>query len=150
MAATPTISDMQGFNPDTETVTAYLEIFQMFLSANSIADNKLVPTGVTIRWIGPLDWTTGIRIMLITMRMRTTTFVRACISLTTYTYTLATHSVTKIFGVTNIRKWYVVSDRFTSPRSFCLGWLSNDGYKGNTSLFLSSIILCSEFIDHHE
>ena len=48
MAATPTIGHMQEFNPDTETVTAYLERFQMFVSANSIADDKLVPTLLTV------------------------------------------------------------------------------------------------------
>ena len=49
MAATsPTIGHMQEFNPDTETVTAYLERFQMFVSANSIAEEKLVPTLLTV------------------------------------------------------------------------------------------------------
>ncbi len=48
MAATPTIGHMQEFNPETETVTAYLERFQMFVSANSIADDKLVPTLLTV------------------------------------------------------------------------------------------------------
>ena len=48
MAATPTIGHMQEFNPETETVTAYIERFQMFVSANSIADDKLVPTLLTV------------------------------------------------------------------------------------------------------
>ena len=38
---------MQEFNPDCETVTAYLEWFQMFVTANSIEDTKLVPTLLT-------------------------------------------------------------------------------------------------------
>ena len=48
MAATPTVSHMQEFNPETETVTAYLERFQMFVLANSIADDRLVPTLLTV------------------------------------------------------------------------------------------------------
>ena len=39
---------MQEFNPANETVTAYLERFQLFVSANSIDDDKLVPTLLTV------------------------------------------------------------------------------------------------------
>ena len=39
---------MQEFSPATETVTAYLERFQLFVAANSIADDKLVPTLLTV------------------------------------------------------------------------------------------------------
>ena len=35
---------MQEFNPANVTVTAYLERFQLFVTANSIEDDKLVPT----------------------------------------------------------------------------------------------------------
>ena len=48
MAANQTVGQMQEFNPDCETVTAYLERFQMFVAANSIEDAKLVPTLLTI------------------------------------------------------------------------------------------------------
>ena len=48
MAATRTIGRMQEFYPDKETVTAYLERFQMFVSANSIETDKVVPTLLTV------------------------------------------------------------------------------------------------------
>ena len=48
MAANQTISQMQEFNPDCETVTAYLVRFQMFVATNSIEDAKLVPTILTV------------------------------------------------------------------------------------------------------
>ena len=48
MAATRTIGRMQEFYPDKETVTAYLERFQMFISANSIETDKVVPTLLTV------------------------------------------------------------------------------------------------------
>ena len=48
MAANRTVGQMQEFNPDCETVTAYLERFQMFIAANSIEDAKLVPTLLTV------------------------------------------------------------------------------------------------------
>ena len=47
-AQTRTIGHMQEFNPDAETVTAYLERFQLFVAANSIEDEKLVPTLLTV------------------------------------------------------------------------------------------------------
>ena len=46
--AAPTIGRMQEFNPDAETVTAYLERFQLFVAANSIGEDKLVPTLLTV------------------------------------------------------------------------------------------------------
>ena len=48
MAAARTIGRMQEFNPANETVTAYLERLQLFVSANSIADDKRVPTLLTV------------------------------------------------------------------------------------------------------
>ena len=48
MAATRTIGRMQEFNPATETVMAFLECLQLFVDANSIADDKLVPTLLTV------------------------------------------------------------------------------------------------------
>ena len=53
MAANRTVGQMQEFNPDCETVTAYLERFQMFVAANSIADAKLVPTLLTVEALLP-------------------------------------------------------------------------------------------------
>ena len=47
-AVTRTIGRMQEFNPANETVTAYLEQFQLFVTANSIEDDKLVPTLLTV------------------------------------------------------------------------------------------------------
>ena len=44
MAATRTIGLMHEFFPERETVTAYLERFQLFVSANSIEDDKVVAT----------------------------------------------------------------------------------------------------------
>ena len=46
--ATRTIGTMQEFNPANETVTAYLERFQLFASANAIEDDKMVPTLLTV------------------------------------------------------------------------------------------------------
>ena len=51
MAATRTIGQMHEFLPEKETVTAYLERFQLFVSANAIAEDKMVPTLLTV--IGP-------------------------------------------------------------------------------------------------
>ena len=48
MAATTTIGQMQEFNPANETVTAYLEWFQLFVTANGIEEAKLVPTLLTV------------------------------------------------------------------------------------------------------
>ena len=48
MAATTTIGQMQEFNPANETVTAYLERFQLFVTANGIEEAKLVPTLLTV------------------------------------------------------------------------------------------------------
>ena len=48
MAANRTIGQMQEFNPENETVTAYLERFQLFVSANGIEEGKLVPTLLTV------------------------------------------------------------------------------------------------------
>ena len=45
---TPTVGRMQEFNPDNETVTAYLERFQLFADVNNIAEAKLVPTLLTV------------------------------------------------------------------------------------------------------
>ena len=39
---------MKEFAPEVEPVTAYLERFQMFVSANAIADDKVVPTLLTV------------------------------------------------------------------------------------------------------
>ena len=41
---------MQEFNPDNdnETVTTYLELFQLFVDANTIAEDKLIPTLLTV------------------------------------------------------------------------------------------------------
>ena len=41
---TSTVGRMQDFNPDNETVTAYLERFQLFAVVNNVAEDKLVPT----------------------------------------------------------------------------------------------------------
>ena len=46
--ATRTIGTMQEFNPANESVTAYLERFQLFASANAIEDDKMVPTLLTV------------------------------------------------------------------------------------------------------
>ena len=43
-----TIGRMQEFNPANETVTAYLERFQLFVEANNIEDDKLVPMLLTV------------------------------------------------------------------------------------------------------
>ena len=48
MAATRTIGHMQEFAPENESVTAYLERFQLFVAANAIDDDKLVPTLLTV------------------------------------------------------------------------------------------------------
>ena len=48
MAATRTIGCMQESYPDKEKVIAYLERFQMFISANSIEMDKMVPTLLTV------------------------------------------------------------------------------------------------------
>lgn len=48
MAATGTIGQMTEFNPSNETVTAYLERFQLFVTANGISDDKKVPTLLTV------------------------------------------------------------------------------------------------------
>ena len=46
MAAT--IGRIKEFAPEVEPVTAYLEQFQMFVSANAIEDSKVVPTLLTV------------------------------------------------------------------------------------------------------
>ena len=48
--APQTVGHMQQFNPDSdnETVTAYLERFQLFVDAITIAEDKLVPTLLTV------------------------------------------------------------------------------------------------------
>ena len=48
--APQTVGRMQEFNPDSnnETVTACLERFQLFVDANTIAEDKLVPTLLTV------------------------------------------------------------------------------------------------------
>ena len=48
MAASRTIGHMQEFAPENESVTAYLERFQLLVAANAIEDDKLVPTLLTI------------------------------------------------------------------------------------------------------
>ena len=48
MAATRTIRHMQEFAPENESVKAYLERFQLFVAANAIDDDKLVPTLLTV------------------------------------------------------------------------------------------------------
>ena len=48
MAAPTTIGRIQEFNPDNETVTAYLERFQLFVDVNSVENSKLVPTLLTV------------------------------------------------------------------------------------------------------
>ena len=53
MAAT--IGHMNEFAPDVEPITAYLKRFQMFVSANAIEDNKVVPTLLTV--IGSRQYT---------------------------------------------------------------------------------------------
>ena len=55
MAATRTIGRMQEFKPADETVTAYLERFQLFVEANGIEADKLVPTLLTV--IGSVHYT---------------------------------------------------------------------------------------------
>ena len=55
MAATRTIGQMYEFQPEKETVTAYSERFQLFASANTIAEDKMVPTLLTI--VGPKRYT---------------------------------------------------------------------------------------------
>lgn len=51
MAAIRTIGYMHEFQPERETVTAYLERFQLFVSANAIEADKMVPTLLTV--VGP-------------------------------------------------------------------------------------------------
>ena len=46
--AAQTVGHVEEFNPDNETVTAYLERFQLFVYANTIAEDKLVPTLLTV------------------------------------------------------------------------------------------------------
>ena len=48
MAATRIIGHMQEFNPANETVMAYLEQFQLFVTANSVEEDKLVSTFLTV------------------------------------------------------------------------------------------------------
>ena len=45
--AAQTVGRMQEFNPDNETVTAYLEQFQLFVDTNTIAEDKLVPSRIS-------------------------------------------------------------------------------------------------------
>ena len=40
--ATATIGQIQEFNPDTESIRAYLEQFQLFVAVNGIAEDKRV------------------------------------------------------------------------------------------------------------
>ena len=46
--AARTIGRMQEFNPANEAVTAYLKRFQLFIDANNIENDKLVPTLLTV------------------------------------------------------------------------------------------------------
>ena len=39
----PTVGRMQNFNPDDESITAYLERFRLFVSVNGIAKIKQAP-----------------------------------------------------------------------------------------------------------
>ena len=48
MASTKTIGHMQEFNPASETVSAYLERFELFVTANAIVDEKRVLTLLTV------------------------------------------------------------------------------------------------------
>ena len=48
MASTKTIGHMQEFNPASETVLAYLERFELFITANAIEEEKLVLTLLTV------------------------------------------------------------------------------------------------------
>ena len=47
-ASSRTIGHMQAFDAANESVTAYLERFQLFVTVNSIEDDKLVPTLLTV------------------------------------------------------------------------------------------------------
>ena len=47
-ARTGTIGHMSEFNPTNETVTAYLECFQLFVAVNGITDDKRVSTLLTV------------------------------------------------------------------------------------------------------
>ena len=48
--APQTVGRMQEFNPDSDnqTITTYLELFQLFIDANTIAEDKLIPTLLTV------------------------------------------------------------------------------------------------------
>ena len=45
---TATVGRIKEFAPEVEPVTAYLEQFQMFVSANAIEDSKVVPMLLTV------------------------------------------------------------------------------------------------------
>ena len=47
-AGTGTIGHMSEFNQTDETVTTYLECFQLFVAANGISDDKKAPTPLTV------------------------------------------------------------------------------------------------------
>lgn len=51
MAATRMTGEMYEFQPEKETVTGYLERSQLFVSANMIAEDKMVQTLLTV--VGP-------------------------------------------------------------------------------------------------
>ena len=44
------VGPLATLDPASETVTAYLERFQLFVTADSIDDDKLVPTFLTVFW----------------------------------------------------------------------------------------------------
>ncbi len=47
MAAAPIFGRMKEFRPDSETVTAYLERFQLFVEVNGVEEDKTVPALLT-------------------------------------------------------------------------------------------------------
>ena len=54
-ASSQTIGQMQMFDAAKETVTAYLERFQLFVTANALEDDKLAPTLLTV--VGSANYT---------------------------------------------------------------------------------------------
>ena len=57
---TATIGHIKEFAPEVEPVTAYLERFQMFVSANAIEDSKVVPTLLTVVGAKPYSLLRGL------------------------------------------------------------------------------------------
>ena len=48
MAAGATIGQIQEFHPESESITAYLERIELFFDANGVADDKKVPSLLSI------------------------------------------------------------------------------------------------------